>query len=126
MERVSYCDSTWDNGFEYHIQYYHKADQFRNRFVLPERTINNETSVNTSSQTNSVITLTELPQWELGFGAKAWMVDSKISYTVFPVLAYNKKIWFTNLTIEAKGGLQLLNGGISLNPELEAKLKVGL
>ena len=124
IETVSYGDTNTINGVGVHVEYWHRADNFKYKFNYPERTISD--SVLSSTVTNNIQTIRELPRWELGIGGSMRMYNSQLNYTVFPVLDYNAKILFFYLTLEGKGDITLRSGGVSLDPSLEAKLKIGL
>jgi hypothetical protein len=124
LEKISYYDTTSADGFEAHINYYHNQDLFLNRFVIPERTITKEKTI-TVTETQTV-TIRELPKWEIGIGIKTWYQESKFNYYPFASLTFNQKVLFFNTSLEFRGNANFDNGHVSLAPEVEGKLKVGL
>ena len=124
LEKVSYWDTS-DSKFIAHVEYWHKANIFKNDFFFPEITI---TNIDSSSETitSPPVIIKELPRWEIGIGLNTRLMDSKLSMNPFASLTYNKKILFFNTSIEFRGLADFKNGSISLSPEVEGKIKISL
>jgi hypothetical protein len=124
IETYKYADTTLTNGTGVHVEYWFREDMFKYKFKYPERTI--AVTTDTRAETNNTRIIKEVPVWELGIGGSCRMFDSKLNYSLFPVLEYNTKLLFLYLTLEGKGDITLRDGKASLDPSLEAKLKIGL
>lgn len=126
IENISYWDTTASDGFNAHIEYWHKKDVFVNRFRYPVREIRDDVIVNTLTEHNNIITKIELPEWEIGIGGNIRYKDSKINYSFFPLFNYNHKILFMSICIEARGNVVVNAGSVSLEPEMAVRVKIGL
>lgn len=124
FEKVAKWDTTTVDGFEAHIKYFTQQEVFQNRFKIPERTITKFKTIETTSTiTNTVF---KLPQWELGIGAKALYSENKFNYYPMLTLTYNAELWIVNASIEGKAITSFNSGSISMEPEIEVKLKFNL
>jgi len=126
MEIVSSYDTATSAGFEAHIEYWHNANEFHNSFKYPEKTISRDSSYYFSKEMNSLVIKKEIPTWQLGIGTGVKLIDSKINYRFFPLIDFNMKLLFANLTIEGQGDIHWGAGNFSLDPGILAKLTVGL
>lgn len=124
FEEVAAWDTTTADGFEANIQYFTKRKYFSNSFKYPERIITKE--VTTTKSETSVETVTKIPEWQLGAGAKGLLKDSRFDYYPFISLAYNTKVWFMLFELEGKALTQFETGRIKMEPEITSQLKIEL
>lgn len=124
-EKVACWDSASADGFYAEVRYSITRNVFRNKFILPEKTIHDIDSILVYSENVTTNIKNELPQWQLGIGVKTFYQD-KLQYFPNINLTFNQKVWFMYFSIEGKALTQFESGGIKMIPELDAKLKFSL
>jgi hypothetical protein len=125
-EKTACWDTTTSDGFSANIKYSITRNLFKNRFTLPEKTINHIDSILVYSEKTTTIIENEFPHWELGIGAKCFYQDSKFQYFPYLDLTFNQKVWFMDFSIEGKALTQFDSGGIKMIPEINAAIKFSL
>lgn len=118
------CFDSVKEDFEAHICFDSETRKFFNRFIIPEKTINNKKE--TLIDSNSITTKIELPEYLIGFGIKSALKQNTINTLPFVSFTANRKLWFMIGSIEIKALTRLSEGALKMEPELEGKIYVPL
>ena len=119
LEEVAHWDTSTAEGFKADIKYYTASKFFKNKFTIPERIIE------TTEVVTKQVTLSELPAYEFGIGARLQLEDDVVKALPFLSLAANNKFLFLNYKV----GIRTLaefspTNAVKIIPEIEGMLNI--
>lgn len=124
IESYIACFDSVNKDFEAHVCFDSKTKLFSNRFIYPERIINNKIETNIENTTETMIKV--LPDYLIGFGVKSLLKENTIKTLPYLSFTANRKLWFLIASIELKALTKLNEGALKMEPELEGKIYVPL